>query len=48
MSSIGARVADGGEIAPHLAKSQNGAPQPMKMGTIAPPWRYDAAAAGST
>ncbi|MCA6105206.1 hypothetical protein [Bradyrhizobium australafricanum] len=24
---------------------RNGAPRPMKMGTIASPWRYDAAAA---
>jgi hypothetical protein len=34
----------GGEIAPYLAKSYSGAPRPMKMGTIASPWRYDAAA----
>jgi hypothetical protein len=34
----------GGEIAPYLAKSYSGAPRPMKMGTIASPWRYDVAA----
>jgi hypothetical protein len=31
----------GSDIAQNL---ENGAPRPMKMGTIASPWRYDAAA----
>jgi hypothetical protein len=34
----------GGEIAPYLAKSFSGAPRSMKMGTIASPCPYDAAA----
>jgi hypothetical protein len=38
------RATYGGEIAPHRTRSQSGAPRPMKMGTIASPWRYDVAA----
>jgi hypothetical protein len=30
-----------GKIA--VTETANGAPQPMKMGTIVSPWRYDAA-----
>jgi hypothetical protein len=29
------------------AETTNGAPQSMKMGTIASPWRYDAGACGA-
>jgi hypothetical protein len=38
------RVIDGGEIALHRAKSYIGAPRPMKMGTTASRFPYDAAA----
>lgn len=38
------RVIDGGEIALHRAKSYIGAPLPMKMGTTASRFPYDAAA----
>jgi hypothetical protein len=34
----------GGEIEQYRAKSYIGAPRPTKMGNIASPWRYDAAA----
>lgn len=34
----------GGEIEQYRAKSYNDAPRPMKMGTIASLWRYDALA----
>src|SRR5882757_7121798 len=32
------------QLPQYHAKSYSGAPRPMKMGTIASPWRYDAAA----